>query len=312
MRLGVISFIVVSCFAYNAYAQDDVVVDMSVLDRLNASYVAPHKPLFPVISKKDTQIPSKPKKKSPARQKETVAKVKAPVVSAKTEDLVKDKTSSIEVKSPAVSTKVEDIAQKAPLSAESVSPKAPQINPEENIIVVDVEPTVSDSNLKDENKQIDQNKTAQIASSNQDPIVNTDKTITPPPTVSEPNTTNETLDTLPSSQPKLLVEDDQQPVAKIDNSIKFAPGVDTLSQDQMSQINSIIGSFKDVEHNKIAIYSYNQDDGVDSFKKKRISLNRAIEVRSYLIKQGYKNFSIKVVNINSGSDKIDTVEIEEI
>ena len=112
--------------------------------------------------------------------------------------------------------------------------------------------------------------------------------------------------------PKLLVEDIPAKELEVNNSIKFASGVDTLSSEQMSQINSIIGGFKDIEHNKIAIYSYNQDDGVDSFKKKRISLNRAIEVRSYLIKQGYKNFSIKVININSGSDKIDTVEIEEL
>ena len=80
----------------------------------------------------------------------------------------------------------------------------------------------------------------------------------------------------------------------------------------MATIDNIIGKFKDVNSNKIAIYSYNLDDGVDSFRKKRISLNRAVGIRSYLIKQGYKNFSIKVININSGSDKINTVEMEEI
>ena len=80
----------------------------------------------------------------------------------------------------------------------------------------------------------------------------------------------------------------------------------------MSKIDTIIKSFEDTNTNKIAIYSYNLDDGVDSFKKKRVSLNRAVEVRGYLIKQGYKNFSIKVININSNSNKVNTVELEEI
>ena len=66
------------------------------------------------------------------------------------------------------------------------------------------------------------------------------------------------------------------------------------------------------DKNKIAIYAYNLDNGVDTFEKKRISLNRAVNVRGYLIKQGYKNFSIKVVNVEADSDKINTVELEEI
>jgi hypothetical protein len=80
----------------------------------------------------------------------------------------------------------------------------------------------------------------------------------------------------------------------------------------MAQLNEIVGHFKNEPTNKIAIYSYNVEDGGDSFRKKRLSLNRAVGIRSYLLKQGYKNFSIKVVNVDSDSSKENTVELEEI
>ena len=117
------------------------------------------------------------------------------------------------------------------------------------------------------------------------------------------------------TKPALLVDKTAapQPEMPVDGrSIVFADGEDELTPEQMSKIDDIIGRFKDINTNKIAIYSYNLDDGVDSFRKKRVSLNRAVGIRGYLIKQGYKNFSIKVININSGSDKINTVELEEI
>ena len=66
------------------------------------------------------------------------------------------------------------------------------------------------------------------------------------------------------------------------------------------------------QKNKIMILSYKYEDGKDSFKKKRISLNRAIEVRSYLLGKGYKNFSIKVINISGDAEKRNLVEIEEL
>ena len=111
--------------------------------------------------------------------------------------------------------------------------------------------------------------------------------------------------------PALLI-DDEQTIAPELGKIAFADGVDELTAQQKAEIDVLTSKFKNTDKNKIAIYSYNLDDGVDSFKRKRISLNRAIEIRSYLLKKGYKNFSIKVINIGTGSDKINTVELEEI
>ena len=58
--------------------------------------------------------------------------------------------------------------------------------------------------------------------------------------------------------------------------------------------------------------AYNYDNGEDVFRKKRQSLNRAIEIRSYLLGKGYKNFSIKVINITDDPAKGNVVEIDEL
>ena len=50
---------------------------------------------------------------------------------------------------------------------------------------------------------------------------------------------------------------------------------------------------------------------VSVFRKKRMSLNRAVEIRSYLLGKGYKNFSIKVINVNE-ADKNNLVTVVEL
>lgn len=110
---------------------------------------------------------------------------------------------------------------------------------------------------------------------------------------------------------KLLVADKKR---TSDNTsyIVFANDVYELNDEQKAKIDSIVAKYKNTPQNKIAIYSYNFDNGVDSFKKKRTSLNRAVEIRSYLLKKGYKNFSIKVINISNESDKNNMVKLQEI
>ena len=117
-----------------------------------------------------------------------------------------------------------------------------------------------------------------------------------------------------SESSALLVEEPAapQPAQSSGHDIVFADGVDELTEAQKQQVDAIIASFADAANHKIAIYSYNLDDGVDAFKKKRQSLNRAVAVRSYLLPKGYKNFSIKVVNVDAASGKANTVELEEL
>lgn len=75
---------------------------------------------------------------------------------------------------------------------------------------------------------------------------------------------------------------------------------------------ALINGFEDPQKHKIAIYAYNYDNGENSFKKKKLSLDRATEIRSLLLNKGYKNFSIKVINVTDDAEKRNLVEIEEI
>ena len=97
-----------------------------------------------------------------------------------------------------------------------------------------------------------------------------------------------------------------------DRKIFFADDEAALSEANKQNIDLILQSFRALPDGKIAINSYNYDDGNDVFKKKRQSLDRAIAVRSYLLSKNYKNFSIKVVNVTDDDSKKNLVEIEEI
>ena len=98
---------------------------------------------------------------------------------------------------------------------------------------------------------------------------------------------------------------------KISNNLLFAEGERDLTPAQEQQLDSILSNFKDAKNSKIAIVAYNLDNGTDTFLRKRNSLNRAVNIRSYLLKKGYKDYSIKVINVEDGDPRINTVNISE-
>ena len=98
---------------------------------------------------------------------------------------------------------------------------------------------------------------------------------------------------------------------KISNDLLFAEGESDLTPAQEQQLDSILSNFKDAKNSKIAIVAYNLDNGTDTFLRKRNSLNRAVNIRSYLLKKGYKDYSIKVINVEDGDPRINTVNISE-
>lgn len=273
MRLSKLVLFFVLAFSLTSHAQDDVMVDLSVLDGLGSTLTSPSKPLFPILPKK-TKAVSKPK-----------------IVKKKTTKVAKPVVKPIEVEEKIVVVDVEPIDNsKSAFDEKTNDIEQVENQSEETVQVVDIEPVaeVAIPSSKEPTKieEVIGNK--------------------------EPSQT-ETA-SLEDAKPELLISDTAISVKQdaVNNVIVFKEGVYELSQDQISKVDEIIKGFKDPNANKIAIYSYNLDDGVDTFKKKRTSLNRAVEIRSHLIKQGYKNFSIKVVNIDTNSDKINTVELEEI
>ena len=267
----------------NVLAQD-VYVDLSVLDNLDSSMqtYSPSEPLFPVLppQPKYKPAPKKVVKKASSSQKaEPVVKVE-----------VKEKVeipAPVEVKTPAVE-------QHQPI---------PYVESTEQVVVVDVEPVSSQTNTSLANTE------SQVSQTEENTEDNQSEAITAAPITSVTQTEEQPI----SNDSELLVNDNSNNNdGSVLESITFTGEAVELTDAQKAQVDKAIASFKDISQNKIAIYSYNLDDGVDSFKKKRLSLNRALEVRSYLMQKGHKNFSIKVLNVDSSSDKVNTVEIEEL
>lgn len=110
----------------------------------------------------------------------------------------------------------------------------------------------------------------------------------------------------PALQPLIPVAE-EEPAADV---IAFAGGVFELSAENTVRLAAIADGFKRPGESKILIYAYNFNDGGNDFKNKRLSLNRAVEIRSYLMTRGYKNFGIKIVNTDNRG-KQNTVEVFE-
>ncbi len=255
-------------------ADDSVSVNLSVLDSLGSGMAS----VAPAVSEPRFPIVKKASviKKKPAVKKSAAPKVKVEAA----------------VKSP------------APAAPKPEPQQIPFVQNAEPVEVVDVEPVAAHPA---------ETKPAPVMAP--DPVKETPATANEAPSPDlTPAQTAASVAAAPAAEPKLLVDDNMPalPKAKTENRLVFAADVDELSDEQRSQIDAIISSFADAANNKIAIYAYNLDNGEDTFRRKRLSLNRAVAVRSYLLPKGYKNFSIKVVNVDAASGRADTVELEEL
>ena len=271
-----------------AKAQDDsVFVDLSVLNGMDGEVSVDNSsgPMFPVVKAAPKKV-AKPKIKK-------AKKVTKPVAKAEPKAEVKVVEAPIEPKQEAI----------------------PYVETKEEVVVVDVEP-VTAGDVQDNATQ-PTIPVAEPAPSVAEPVV-VAPVVPETPLTTEPSVAPATAPVAAPAPtpvvgaPESLLIDEEEIILEPAGLIKFEAEETTLNEAQKAQIDSIIGSFTDASVNKIAIYSYNLDDGVDSFKKKRLSLNRAVEIRSYLLQKGYKNFSIKVLNLDSPSDKINSVELEEL
>jgi len=120
---------------------------------------------------------------------------------------------------------------------------------------------------------------------------------------------------VPAAEPEVikpLIPVEASAPVPAEGQIMFDDGDYTVSPQNAEKIMALINGFEDPQKHKIAIYAYNYDNGENSFKKKKLSLDRATEIRSLLLNKGYKNFSIKVINVTDDAEKRNLVEIEEI
>ena len=304
--------------------QDDFYVDLSAsADNMqySDSVVVKQEPLFPIMTKEDlakVQAREQAKKKR-YEQKKAAAEKPIAIITPK-EIIINDETSVaeesiVEDTTPVVVGVKPDIAYedvkteeiKETVSPAPVSPVAEEAEPVEETITAAPEeiipaPAKESAEEKvlekvEEIKKVEEVK-EEIKKEDVKGIVELFAPEDEAPKVVEP------LVPVDNAEKKSSV--------KVPNQIFFAANSTSLAENDKSIIDAVISSFEDVKANKIGILSYNYDDGNDSFRKKRQSLNRAVEVRSYLLGKGYKNFSIKVVNTTDDSSKENLVEIEEI
>ncbi len=313
-----------------AQAADDVYVDLSVLNNLQPgdSLFVETQPLFPVV------------KKAPV--KKTVRKKKTPKKAVAPAKPVAEKTPAPKKEEKAIA-----ILPQAPEIPQPLAEAKPEpVKPANPITVADdrepVRETVADVDVvrpaeTDHGKVLSEPKSEEAskpAAALIEPAAKVEpaKTEVSVPAAEETAKAPETAaavqeaenvpaaETAPAAEPEekkeikpLLPVGDKTPAAtEAGRQIFFADDSFEISPENADKIISLIETFEDPRKHKIAIYAYNYDNGENTFKKKKLSLDRATEIRSLLLNKGYKNFSIKVINITDNPEKRNLVEIEEI
>lgn len=316
--------------AEKACAADDVYVDLSVLNEIGggapSAYGRPE-PLFPVIRNTPQfpvvkkSAPKAPKAKTPVRKNKQKLKIKQVKVVEKEEKIaipakpadiqpVREKANSAVENKPAVVEPAKDMPAEDKTVKDEVKEKAaaPAVEltsaPAKREFVADV-PAAGQAPFKTE-------EPAPAEKVSSAPVV----------PVKAESVENQPVGEVPATAEKkaeplvpvsgALVAKPVVDVEKVKREIVFAEGSSELDDLSKEKIDAIIASFDNAGANKIAIMAYNYDNGQDVFRKKRQSLNRAIEIRSYLLAKGYKNFSIKVINITDDAARGNVVEIDEI
>lgn len=307
-----------------AQAADDVYVDLSVLNNLQPgdSLFVETQPLFPVVKKapvkktvrkkktpKKTVAPAKPvAEKTPAPKKEEKAiailpqapEIPQPLAEAKPEPVkpanpitvaddrepVRETVADVDVVRPAETDNGKALSE--PKSEETSKPAAALIEP-----AAKVEPAKTEVSVPaaEETAKAPE-KAAAVQEAENVPAAETEEK--------------------KEIKPLLPVGDKMPAAAEVGRQIFFADDSFEISPENADKIISLIETFEDPRKHKIAIYAYNYDNGENTFKKKKLSLDRATEIRSLLLNKGYKNFSIKVINITDNPEKRNLVEIEEI
>ncbi len=307
-----------------AQAADDVYVDLSVLNNLQPgdSLFVETQPLFPVVKKapvkktvrkkktpKKTVAPAKPvAEKTPAPKKEEKAiailpqapEIPQPLAEAKPEPVkpanpitvaddrepVRETVADVDVVRPAETDNGKALSE--PKSEEVSKPAAALIEP-----AAKVEPAKTEVSVPAAEETAKAPEKAAAAQEAENvPAAETEEK--------------------KEIKPLLPVGNKTPAAAEVGRQIFFADDSFEISPENADKIISLIETFEDPRKHKIAIYAYNYDNGENTFKKKKLSLDRATEIRSLLLNKGYKNFSIKVINITDNPEKRNLVEIEEI
>lgn len=292
-------------------AADDVYVDLSVLNSLQAPEAAmTAQPLFPEVK----ETPAAPKAKSVKKTPKISVKKKIPAAPVEKKIEVAP-LPEVKIEEPAVSdVAIEKTEQENNLSAlkkaieENSVRKEPLPEAREEVSAENVAEAQAPENAPADNLP----GMSVIPSSSETTVIPAENMSSTVKQNAEPETT-EAAEHAESEASAPAVE--KEAAAEVDDTggtIVFGPESSELTDADKSKIDAIIAGFEDANNNKVAITAYNLDDGKEVFYRKKQSLDRAIAIRSYLLGRGYKNYSIKVINIPAGDERVNTVDVVEL
>ncbi|MCX4349181.1 MAG: hypothetical protein OSJ76_05280 [Alphaproteobacteria bacterium] len=331
--------------AVSAQAADDVYVDLSVLNNLQPgdSLFVETQPLFPVVKKSPVKKAVKKKAKKKAAKK--AVPVKVDVEETETGKSIVIAPQAPEIHQPLANEKTEEVKPAEPITLPDTSSEArEEIAPVNASLPDNSEPEAAQNDAENsvenapaaEKPEVENNAdvTAEMPVPEKAPAVSEEVTAKPEPEAAKPEAepekavetaapapvvlTQEAAEskaTVPAAEPEVikpLIPVEASAPVPVEGQIMFDDGDYTVSPQNAEKIMALINGFEDPQKHKIAIYAYNYDNGENSFKKKKLSLDRATEIRSLLLNKGYKNFSIKVINVTDDAEKRNLVEIEEI
>lgn len=269
-------------------AEDDVYVDLSVLDNMpkdSIGFITPQ-PLFPEI-----------KAKSVTKTKPVQSKAKKKVITIVQPQPVKPEVPQ-EKLLPEKENKVVVERENKPIETEESSWTEPEKPILEITAPVEAEKVSEPENILPEvvqNSEKTPEETKEIPAQNSIQPENTETVLSAK--ISEDTAKKQKISDF---EPREIY------------SISFTLDTADLSNEALQRLEKMTEIFSPDRKKKIAIRAYNYENGQDSFRKKRISLNRATNVRSFFLSKGFKNFSIKIINTTTDNEYKDTVEIEEI
>ena len=299
--------------AVSVQAADDVYVDLSVLNNLQPgdSLFVETQPLFPVVKK--APVKKAVKKKAKKKTVKKVAPVKVDVEETATGQSIVTAPQAPEIPQMLAEEKKDEETSPKPITLpEPVTETREEIAPVAEPLsdFIQETPIAVPSEAEKPTEEAAQPETkAELSQTETAPVIQQETAeAEPAPVILKPE---------PAAEPEVIqplipavVETEN--LIPSEGKIMFDDGDYTVSPQNAEKILALINGFEDPHKHKIAIYAYNYDNGENSFKKKKLSLDRATEIRSLLLNKGYKNFSIKVINVTDDAEKRNLVEIEEI
>jgi outer membrane protein OmpA-like peptidoglycan-associated protein len=96
--------------------------------------------------------------------------------------------------------------------------------------------------------------------------------------------------------------------------IPFEAGQTVLANSSQEQLESLTRELRSTESLRVQLLAYAADEGTSPSKARRVSLSRALAVRSYLIENGIKTsrIDVRALGNKSTSGPPDRVDVEVV